>query len=197
MLCHFLVKMEYKNLLYSDGISSYLKDSVLKPRDFYSTGFENSLERIVLNDEPIPERTIMDKVFSDKNKTLKATIKALFNEILSRERLSCGLLSKIDSDICKTDSYLEQIKTLTRRQYLPELEIAFSRRKTQLEHQVIELEKEKRQEYVACWRDLISLKKYLLSALKDYWNGSNKSTFLKIENDGYRGNMQETEAYNW
>lgn len=189
--------MEYKNLLYGNGISSYLKDSVLKPRDFYSTGFEDSLENIVLKEDPVQERTVMDKVFADKNRTLKATIKALFNEILSRERLSGGLLSKIDSDICKTDSYLEQIKMITGRQYLLDLEIAFSRRRSQLEHQVIDLEKEKRQEYVACWRDLISLKKYLLSALKDYWNGSNKSTFLKVENDGYRGNMQETEAYNW
>ena len=193
------MKMEYKNLLYGNGISSYLKDSVLKPRDFYSTGLEDSLENIVLKEDPVQERTVMDKVFADKNRTLKATIKALFNEILSREKLSGGLLSKIDSDICKTDSYLEQIKMITRRQYLPDLEIAFSRRKTQLESQVIDLEKEKRQEYVACWRDLISLKKYLLSALKDYWNGSNKSTFLKIENDEYkhRGSMQETEAYNW
>jgi len=40
----------------------------------------------------------------------------------------------------------------------------------QLENNVLELEKEKRKEYLECWRDLMFLKKYLLSSLKDYWD---------------------------
>ena len=64
---------------------------------------------------------------------------------------------------------------------------------------LIDLEKEKRQEYLTCWKDLMFLKRYLLSALKDYWNLSNRKSFLGMENDesGYRSNMPETEAFDW
>lgn len=181
------------------NLIGYLDNSLFKPRSFYETGIEESLENIVLKEKPERERGVVEKIFSDKRRTLKATIKALFNEILLRERLDSELLNRIDSDICKSDSYLEQIRFFTQRQYTPDLEIAFSRRRTQLENQVCELEKEKRQEYLTCWKDLMFLKRYLLSALKDYWTVSNRKSFLEIENDesGYRANMQETQAYNW
>lgn len=179
------------------SLIGYLDNSLLKPRSFYQTGIEESLEKIVLNEEPLRERGIVEKIFSDKGRTLKATIKALFNEILLRERLNSELLNKIDSDICKTGSYLEQIRMITQRQYMPDLEIALSRRRTQLENQVLELDKEKRQEYLSCWKDLMFLKRYLLSALKDYWTISNRKSFLEIENDGYRNIVQKTEAYSW
>jgi len=40
---------------YRSVIPSYLVNPILKPRNFYETGFEESLEKIVLNDEP-PDR---------------------------------------------------------------------------------------------------------------------------------------------
>jgi hypothetical protein len=189
----------YKPIKYEkeSNLIGYLDNSLLKPRNFYHTGFEESLENIILKDESEKERGIVDKVFSDKTKTLKATVKALFNELLLRRTLNYKLLDKIDSDICKTNSYLEQIRMLTQRQYTPDLEIAFSRRRTLLENQMFELEKEKRQEYLTCWKDLMFLKRYLLSALKDYWTVSNRKSFLGIENDGYRSIVQETQAYHW
>ena len=180
---------------YRSAFPSYLDNSLLKPRDFYETGIEESLEKIVLQPEPDMERGMIDKVFSDKSRTLKATIKALFNEILTRERLDSVLIDDIESDICKTCSYLEQIKFLTQRQYTPDLELAFSRRRTQLESRLIDLDKEKRQEYLNCWKDLAYLSKGLLSSLKDYWNLSNRKSFLNLEDDtGYRGPVQEAGA---
>ena len=191
--------MEYKLPNYASAFPSYLENSVLKPRDFYQTGIEEGLEKIILNEEPERVRGVVDRVFSDKSRTLKATVKAFFNEILTRERLNSALLKRIDSDICKTDSYIDQIHFITKRQYTPDLSIAFSRRRTQLESQVRDLEKEKRQEYLVCWKDLMFLKKYLLSALKDYWNVGGRKTFLDVENDEYKhkGPVQETQAYNW
>ena len=189
--------MEYKLPNYASAFPSYLENSVLKPRNFYETGMEESLESIVLNKEPEKEKGLVDKVFSDKGRTLKATVKALFNEIITREKLDSELLKKIDSEICNADSYLEQIHFLTKRQYTPDLELAFSRRRTQLEARTLELEKEKRHEYHECWKDLMFLKRYLLSALKDYWNIGGRRSFLDVGNDGYRGTVQETEAYNW
>ena len=189
--------MEYKTHCRS-AFPSYSENSLLKPRNFYETRLEESLERIVLSPEPDTERGMIDKVFSDKNITLKATVKALFNEILTRERLDSVIQKDIDFDLCKTGSYLEQIREITKRQYSPDLEIAFSRRRTQLESRLIDLDKEKRSEYLNCWKDLAYLSKGLLSALKDYWNLSNRKSFLNLENDnGYRGPVQKTQAYNW
>lgn len=189
--------MEYQNSSYNNALPSYWDNPALKPRNFYVTGLEQSLESIVMDEEPEKEKGLVDKVFSDKSRTLKTMVKSLFNEILTREKLDSILLGKIDSAICKTDTYLEQIRSLTKRQYLPDLGIALSRRRTTLEGQVRDLEKEKRQEYLTCWKDLMFLKRYLLSALKDYWNIGGRRSFLDVENDGYRGTMQEIEAYNW
>lgn len=191
--------MEYKNSQYKSIVPSYLENTLLKPRPFYHTGIEESLENIVLKEEHLPERGIIDKVFSDKSRNLKAIVKAFFNEILLRERLDTELLGRINDDLCRTGSYLEEIRTLTRRDYLRDLTLGLSRRRTQLESRLIDLEKEKRQEYLTCWKDLMFLKRYLLFALKDYWNLSNKKSFLEMENDepGYRDDMQEAKAYNW
>ena len=40
----------------------------------------------------------------------------------------------------------------------------------EFENNILELKKEKRKEYLECWRDLMFLKKYLLSAFKEYWD---------------------------
>lgn len=188
--------MEYKNSQYESIMPSYLENSLLKPRPFYHTGIEESLEGIVLKEEHLPDRGIIDRVFSDKSRNLKAMVKALFNEILLRERLNTELLGRVNDDLCRTGSYLEEIRTLTRRDYLRDLTLGLSRRRTMLESRLIDLEKEKRQEYLTCWKDLMFLKRYLLSALKDYWTVSNRKSFLEIENDGYRKPLQETQAYN-
>jgi hypothetical protein len=172
-------------------------DSILKPRPFYHTGFEQSLEKIVLNEKPYMERDIVDRIFADKSRTLKATIKALFNEIQIRESLDYVLISDINKGMCRQHCYLENLKVLNQRNYSIELMNEFNRRKLQIENNVINLEQEKRREYLECWKDLLFLKKYLLSALKDYWNASSNKTFLNIKNDKRRGYLQKTEAYNW
>jgi len=190
--------MEYKNLSYNNVLPSYLDNPLLKPMHLYEIGLEQSLEKIVMDDEPEKEKDLVDKVFSNKGRILKTTVKVFFNEILARKRLDSELVKKIDSEICHTDSYLAQIRELTKRQYTPDLELAFSRRRTQLEDRVLNLEKEKRQEYLTCFKDLSISSRYLLSALKEYWSLSGKKSFLGVENDnGYRGPLQEIEAYNW
>lgn len=176
---------------------SYLENSVLKPRPFYHTGFEDSLEKIVFKEESEPAEDILGRVFSDKSKTLKATIKALFNEIMLRERLDSFLLYKVNEDICRQHSYLEQVKEFTRLNYSAGFLDYFSKAKLKLENNVLDLEQEKRKEYLECWKDLTSLKKELLSALKDYWLLSKRRCSLNLENDNYRRNMQEIEAYSW
>lgn len=187
----------YRNPGYLNVVPSYLENSVLKPRHFYHTGFEDSLEKIVFKEEPGEEKDILGRVFSDKNKTLKATIKALFNEIMLRERLDSFLLYKINEDICRQHSHFEQVKTLMQFNYSTNLLNYSSKTRMQIEKNVLDLEQEKRKEYLECWKDLTLLKKDLLCALKDYWLLSKRKHSLNLEDDRRGEYMQEIEAYNW
>ncbi|MFC1692005.1 hypothetical protein ACFL1R_00695 [Candidatus Latescibacterota bacterium] len=70
----------------------------LKPLPFYHTDLKNTLETIVSKEKPEKIR-LVEKLFSDKSKTSKATVKALLNEIELRENLDSHLLGSINEDI--------------------------------------------------------------------------------------------------
>lgn len=171
----------YENLRYMNAIPTYLENPVLKPRPFYHTDFEDSLERIVLREEPEEEKDLTERLFSDKSRTLRATIKALFNEITLRERLNSFLLYQINEDICRQHNHLEQVRQLTRFNYSTDFLNYFSKAKMKLEDNVLGLEKEKRHEYLECWKDLMHLKRYMMSALSDYWKNAREMEFLNGE----------------
>lgn len=161
--------MEYRNKEYSSVLPGCLENPVLKIKPFYHSDLKNSLENIVFNKESEKEKGILERVFSNKSKTLKASVKAQFNEVELRETLNSHLLKKIDDEICRQNTYLMRLEDL-KSHYLPDVSKAVNKTKMQLENNVLELEKEKRKEYLECWRDLMFLKKYLLSSLKDYWD---------------------------
>ena len=115
------------------------------------------------------KKCLIEKVFSDKSKTSKATVKALLSEIELRENLDSHLLEKIYEDICNQHILLEQLNNL-KVHYIWDQFIDINKIKMQIEDNILELEKEKRKEYLECWRDLMFLKKYLHSAFKEYWD---------------------------
>ena len=175
--------MEYNNLSqtrYSNAVPSYLENSVSKSKPFYHTDLKNSLEGIVFKVQPEKEKGLLEKLFSDKSRTLKATVKALLDEIELRESLDSHLLNKANDEICKLHTNLMQLKNL-KTQYSFDLSKEVNKMKMQLENNVLELEKEKRKEYLECWRDLVFLKKYLLSSLKDYWDLIKKRDMLSSD----------------
>lgn len=159
-------------------LNSLSNNSELKLKPFYHTDLKNNLEGIVFKAEPEKEKGILEKVFSDKSKTLKATVKALLSEIELRETLNSHLLNKIDDEVCRQNTQLIPLKRL-RAHYSFELYKEVNNLKMQMEDHVLELEQEKRKEYLECWRDLMFLKKYLLVALKDYWDLVKKREVLE------------------
>ncbi len=184
--------MEYETLNYASVFSGYQKPPATEASPFYHTDLKGSLENIVFNEEPESEKSIVGRIFSDKGKTLKATIKALFNEIQLREKLDTFLVYRVDEEIQGQKSELLHLKGL-RVHYTPELYKDVTKSKRQLEDSLSELEREKRKEYVECWRDLMFMKKYLLTALKDYWDLSKKRNVLAydfnkfVENENPKG----------
>ena len=119
------------------------------------------------NSKGISANNVVETIFTDRTRSLKSTVNELLAEIERRENLHADLKSRIGDDICRCGEYLQEVKFWTDRPYNPDTN--FTSRKTNLEKQIFSLEEEKRTEDLTCWRDLMFLKKYLMSALKDYW----------------------------
>ncbi len=164
-------------------LNSLSDNSELKLKPFYHTDLTNNLEKIVFKTEPKEEKGILEKVFSDKSKTLKATVKAFLEEIKLRETLDSHLINKIDDEICRQNTKLMPLKKL-KAHYSFDLYKEINNLKMQMGDNVLELEKEKRKEYLECWRDLMFLKKYLLVALKEYWDLIKKREVLECDFSG-------------
>jgi len=168
------------NSEYLNSFPGNFKNTESNLRPFYHTNLNNSLENIVFKDKPENEKGLLEKMFSDKSKTSKASVKALLEEIKLRERLDTQLINNIDNEICRQHTLLSQLENL-KVHYIWDQFTDMSKIKMQLENNALELEKEKRKEYLECWRDLMFLKKYLLIALKDYWDLIKKREVLSCD----------------
>ena len=163
----------------------YSEGSLLKPRQIYKTGFEDTLESIV-QDAPAnagQSESFLDTVLDDRKKSLRAVVKSLFNEIQGREQLSAAMLKEIRKRILDTYTNLHEIRDLTSRTYSLDLSLQLSRRKTQLEDRMLSLERDKRQEYTTSWEALMKLRQYLMVSLKGYWEFAQKTAHLGYGND--------------
>jgi hypothetical protein len=172
--------MESKNLspaIYPNIVTTHSGDSRKKATPFAHKELKKSLEAIVSDPEPSPRRPVLEEMFSDKAKTLKASVNALLEEIQLREDLNTSHFKKMNGEICRQHTELMQLENIVDSHPFDltgDLDEAKSRIKTN----VLELEREKRQEGLECWRDMMFLKKYLMVSLKDYWELARKRGIL-------------------
>lgn len=115
------------------------------------------------------KRGTLEMLLSSKTKTLKATVKAFLDEIKIRHNLNVTLLNYIDEEICKEHTKIRELENLE-TPYLMERFLDIRKIKLKIEDRVLEHEREKRKEHLECWRDLMFLKKYLMMALREYWD---------------------------
>jgi len=159
--------MRYEIKKYSNAVPSYLENYVAKP--FYNANLKTNLEGIAFQDSKQEEKSALEKMFIDRSKTLKAGVKALLEEIELRESLDAHVVNKIDDEISRHRLSLKRLCEI-KPGYTIYDSNDLSKSKLKIENNLIELEREKRKEYLECWRDLMFLKKYLLSSLKNYWD---------------------------
>jgi hypothetical protein len=138
---------------------------------------KKSLEMIVSNIKSKQGTSPLENMFSDKTKTLKASVNALLEEIKLREDLNTHQFKIINTEICRQHTELMQLENI-RDCYPGDLTKDVDEAKVKIKSNVLELEKEKRQEGLECWRDLMFLKKYLMVSLKDYWELARKRGVL-------------------
>lgn len=163
---------------YPGVISSPVKYDNNNCIPFSNGELKKSLETIVSNDKSKHINTILEGMFSDKSKSLKASVNALLEEIKLRESINVYHLKKVEYEVCKQHTRLMQIDNLNDH-HPSDLTKYFDDAKNKIESNVLDLEKEKRKEQLECWRDLMFLKKYLMSALKDYWELARKRKVLE------------------
>ena len=115
----------------------------------------------------------VDRLFSDKAKTQKTTVKQVLNEISLRGELHKNLLSRIDYETMKWDTYLMNLKD---RGY--EIDLSIPKRRNHIEDKLIQLEQEKRAEDLKYWEHGRELRKELMLAFNEYWLSFRKKEFL-------------------
>jgi hypothetical protein len=142
-------------------------DSESQP--LYHSDLKENHEGLVLKSPRNKNGGLIDKLFSNKTKTLKSSVKALRDEIKIRQNLNIHLIDKIDEQIFTENQKIKHLDDLNIN-YLFESFIQLTKIKNKSENNVLDLSKEKRKEQLECWRDLMFLKKYLLISLKEYWD---------------------------
>jgi len=147
------------------------------PKPVGHEGLKKSLEKVVSIPKPKQKPGVLEDMFSDKAKTLKASVNALLEEIKLREDLNANQFKKMNGEICRQHTELMQLENI-RNCYPGDLTRDIDEAKVKLKANVLELEREKRSEALECWRDLMFLKKYLMVSLKDYWELDRKRGVL-------------------
>ncbi len=139
------------------------------PKPIYHSDLNNTLEGIVFEKASDKGTSALERIFSDKTRTLKASVKALLDEIETRENLDKHLIEEIEEEITQQSNHLVHLKRLEASPFL-ETFMAAKKLIIKIEDKILNLEQEKRKEKLECWRDLMFLKKYLMSSLKEYWD---------------------------
>ena len=127
--------MEYKVANYSNVLPDYLENSESITKSRYDTATTSDLEKVLASGTPNKNEGFLERMFSDKTRTSKATAKAILDEISLREKLGSHLRYKIDEDISKHQIRLENLNYL--KFYSFELEKDRGNRKNQLENNVL------------------------------------------------------------
>lgn len=149
-------------------------------RPFFHSDFDKGLEDILFSEEVEQPRNVLDKLIFDKQKSLRSVARALFKEIRLREALNIHLLNKINKEICNVGNQISEIKLIGNINY----SVTRSEDKHKimnLKTQIQNLEREKRVEYLSCWRDLMILKKDFLNVMREYWELNRRQSMMAFK----------------
>lgn len=164
-----MINMEDKDLSpekYLDVVFASSAISGEKASPFVHRGLKKSLE--VINSSSKKSPTLLENLLSDKAQTLKASVNAMLEEVQLREDLNASHFGKIDGEVSRLRV---ELRNLENGGYSDpgDLSGVVDEERVRIGKEVLELERERRSEGLECWRDLMFLRKYLMGALKDYW----------------------------
>lgn len=154
-------------------------DSDKKPTSpFRHSEIKKSIEKITTEKSPRNNHNVLEDLIFDKARTLKASVNALLEEISLREELNVSLFKKIDGEVCRLNNELMGLDNLM-DSYPFDLSASLDEARFRIKESVFELERERRAEGVECWRDLMGLRRDLMTSLKDYWELNRRREVLE------------------
>ena len=117
----------------------------------------------------------------------------VLNEIEIRDTIRQKAHHKVDEEICQCENWLNEIRAIRGHSYVPEPEMSllFGSRRTSLESKILDLEGEKRAEESSAWKDISTLRRYLLFALRDYWAAARRGELLRWGQDAGNETVSE------
>ena len=132
-------------------------------------------------------------LFQDKVKAEKAIVRQLLNEIAIRDTIRQKAQHKVDEEILQCENWINEIRAIREYSYAPEPEesLLFGSRRTSLESKILDLEGEKRAEESSAWKDISTLRRYLLFALRDYWAAARRGELLRWGQDAGNETVSE------
>lgn len=120
-------------------------------------------------------------IFGDRVKAEKAIMRQILREIAQRDSIHLKAVRDLDESILQCENWLGQIFAIRENSYVPDPEesLLFGQRRTALEQKILDLKSERRAEESEAWRDLSTLRRYLLFSFRDYWSASRRSELLR------------------
>jgi len=107
--------MENKYLsptVYPNVVSTSSNNSEKTATPFTHKELKKSLEVIISSPKPKQKSCPLEDMFSDKAKTLKASVNALLEEIQLRENLNAFQFKKMNGEICRQHTELMQLENI-------------------------------------------------------------------------------------
>ncbi|MCK5581972.1 MAG: hypothetical protein KAJ18_11950, partial [Candidatus Omnitrophica bacterium] len=150
-------KMEGKNLspaIYPNVVPTSSNNPGKTAVPFAHKDLRKSLEAIVSGAKPKKKSYFFEGMFSDKAKTLKASVSSLLEGIKRREDLNSHQFKIIDGEICRQYTELMSLENI-RDCYPGDLTRDVDEARAKIEANVLEFEREKRLKSLECWRDLM------------------------------------------
>ena len=162
------------------AIENYLGDGKITEGPLDEAKMDIALNSLLYKPNHESRLGSLEGIFQDKAKTHKASAKALLDEIELRQKLNSRMVYDIDTEILKQSNQILEINN-RKEGYFFDNFLNLRKIRLKLEDRVLDLEKEKRKESHECWRDMMFMKKYLLSSLKDYWDLARKRDALSLD----------------
>lgn len=113
--------------------------------------------------EPDP----LEELVSHRSAVLKAQMEGLAAQLYERRKIHEGNLNRINYDVVKTDTELMKIDDLTHGFRL-NVDKELSKKEQSLEQDLLNLERQRRDEDVSFWKDQVLLKKELIELAGPY-----------------------------
>ena len=126
-----------------------------------------------IDEEESIDSLTLDSFFTDKLELNELHVSGLVSQIYKRNDIKNENLYRIDKDMMKCQNKIFEIEHLP-KWYNKNI----TNTRNTLEKEILDLEKEKRSEYVSWWRDLVLIKKDLINTIKELKSSENRQNLV-------------------